>query len=53
MTEIQGADFIPVDISEKDVVAAMKNISGYIDITPGDFREVHQSAYTLAIQRLF
>ena len=52
MTEIQNADFIPVDISEHDVIEAMKLIEGYIDITPRDFKEVYQSAYALAIQRL-
>jgi CBS domain-containing protein len=43
---------IPVDISEQDVIEAMKTIHGYIDITPGDFKEVYQAAYTLAVQRL-
>ena len=52
MKEIPDGDFIPVDISEQDVVEAMKRISGYIDITPGDFKEVYQSAYALAIKRL-
>ena len=53
MKEILDGEFIPVDISEQDVVEAMKRIAGYIDITPGDFKEVYQSAYTLAIKRLF
>jgi CBS domain-containing membrane protein len=52
MKEIGTADFIPVDISEHDVIEAMKLIEGYIDITPGDFKEVYQSAYVLAIKRL-
>lgn len=52
MKEIRSAEFIPVDISEHDVIEAMKLIQGYIDITPGDFKEVYQSAYTLAIKRL-
>ena len=43
----------PIDISEHDVVEAMKCIDGYIDITPGDFKEVYQLAYSLAIKRLF
>jgi len=42
-----------LDISEKDIITAMKAIQGYIDITPGDFKEIYQAAYTLAIQRLF
>ncbi len=42
----------PVDISEKDILAAMKHIQGYIDISPGDFKEVFQVAYSHAIQRI-
>jgi len=41
-----------IDISEQDVVAAMKDIQGYIDISPGDFREVFQVAYNHALQRI-
>jgi CBS-domain-containing membrane protein len=41
-----------IDISELDVIAAMKEIQGYIDISPGDFREVFQVAYTHALQRI-
>ncbi len=52
MHETTGGEFIPVDISELDVVAAMKSIEGYIDITPADFKEVYQVAYALAIKRL-
>lgn len=52
MKEIRSAALTPVDISEQDVIEAMKRIEGYIDITPGDFKEVYQSAYALAIKRL-
>ena len=52
MQETPDGEFIPVKISESDVVEAMKSIEGYIDITPGDFKEVYQLAYTLAIRRL-
>ena len=52
MKETPAESFIPVDISEQDVVEAMKRIAGYIDITPGDFKEVYQTAYSLAIDRL-
>ena len=41
-----------IDISELDVIAAMKDIQGYIDISPGDFREVFQVAYNHALQRI-
>lgn len=43
---------IPVDISDEDVLEAMRNISGYLDITPGDFREVYLKAYEHALRRL-
>lgn len=42
----------PVDISESDVMKAMRSISGYIDITPKDFREVYRVAYALARDRM-
>ena len=41
-----------IDISELDVIAAMKDIQGYLDISPGDFREVFQVAYSHALQRI-
>ncbi len=53
MKETSGGEFTPVDISEQDVIEAMKRIPGYIDITPGDFKEVYQTAYSLALKRLF
>lgn len=42
----------PVDISEKDVLSAMKAMQGFIDITPGDFKEVYRLAYSLAKDRM-
>ena len=42
----------PVDISDEDVMEAMKSMQGYIDITPADFREVYRIAYALAQDRL-
>ena len=42
----------PVDISDDDVIAAMKAMQGYIDITPADFREVYRVAYALARERM-
>jgi len=52
MKEKTIEEFTPLDISERDVIEAMKLIQGYIDITPGDFKEVYQAAYALAIKRL-
>jgi len=42
----------PTPISEEDVLEAMKSIRGFLDITPGDFREIYQVAYRQAIERL-
>jgi CBS domain-containing membrane protein len=53
MTEMHAEAYTPLDISEEDVIEAMKAVQGYLDITPRDFREVYQMAYGLAIKRLF
>ena len=52
MHEKNETQSVSVEISEQDVVEAMKAIQGYLDITPGDFKEVYQVAYSLAIKRL-
>lgn len=41
-----------VDISEQDVIQAMKAMRGYIDITPADFREIYTVAFTMAKERV-
>jgi len=43
---------VAVDISDDDIYEAMKDISGYLDITPGDFKEVYLKAYRHAVLRL-
>jgi CBS domain-containing protein len=52
MRDTNGKTCGPVDISELDILAAMKDIQGYIDISPGDFKEVFQVAYSHAVQRI-
>ncbi len=42
----------PVEISDGDILQAMKAMEGYIDITPGDFREVYRVAYEIAMNRI-
>ncbi len=42
----------PVDISDDDVLKAMKSISGFLDITPADFKEIYIVAYRQALERL-
>jgi CBS domain-containing membrane protein len=41
-----------MDISDEDILAAMKEIEGYIDITPSDFRELYLFTCTHAAKRL-
>lgn len=43
---------VPADISEADIYEAMKEIPGYLDITPADFKEVYLKAYRHVIFRL-
>ena len=52
MNEADDQFSSPIDISEDDILAAMKDIQGYIDISPGDFKEVFQVAYRHAVQRI-
>jgi CBS domain-containing protein len=42
----------PLDISDEDVLEAMKDIKGYVDITPGDFKTLYRLALKHAIHRL-
>jgi CBS domain-containing membrane protein len=42
----------PTDLSEEDILEAMKSIEGYLDITPSDFREFYIKAYKQARKRL-
>ncbi|MBF0464490.1 MAG: CBS domain-containing protein [Nitrospirae bacterium] len=41
-----------VTINDEDVYEAMKSISGYLDITSRDFKEVYQVAYKHALNRV-
>ncbi len=43
---------LPPEISDDDVYAAMKEIEGYLDITPGDFKILYGLAYRHAVSRL-
>lgn len=52
MSDVNDSDPGAIEIAEPDILAAMKDIQGYIDITPGDFKEVFQVAYRHAVQRI-
>lgn len=45
-------DACPLDISDEDILKAMKDMMGYLDITPGDFKEIYNFAYEHAAKRL-
>jgi CBS domain-containing membrane protein len=38
-------------LTDADVMAAMKSLSSYIDITPAHFRELYDVAFRLAVER--
>lgn len=40
------------ELTEADVMEAMQEIPGYLDITPGDFREIYRVALRRAVQRI-
>jgi CBS domain-containing protein len=42
----------PISISDDDIYAAMKDVSGYLDITPADLKQVYLAAYRHAVARL-
>ncbi len=44
--------FPKIRISDDDILKAMKDISGYIDITPEDFKELYKHASEHALKRL-
>jgi len=39
-------------ISDQDIYEAMKEIPGYLDITPGDFKELYKLVYRHTLQRI-
>jgi len=45
-------DLSTLDISDNDIMEAMKEIGGYVDITPGDARQIYRLAYHHALERL-
>src|SRR3972149_11140364 len=46
------SDLSALDISDNDIMEAMKEIGGYLDITPGDARQIYRLAYRHALERL-
>ena len=42
----------PLPIADEDIYRAMQDIPGYLDISPGDFKEIFSFAYQHAVERL-
>jgi len=49
--EEEPAPPVSLDLKDEDIYEAMKNIPGYLDITPADFKEVYHLAYRHALER--
>lgn len=43
---------VSIDISDADIFDAMKDMEGYLDITPSDLKEVMRFAYRHAVSRV-
>ena len=53
MTKPNGvANSPPLEISDKDIYEAMKEIPGYLDITLGDFKELYELVYRHTLERI-
>jgi CBS domain-containing membrane protein len=48
----RGPDRRTADVSDKDIYDAMKDIHGYLDVTPQDIKEIYLLAYQHAVDRL-
>lgn len=49
-----GGDDLPeVELSDEDILDAMQHISGFLDISTEDFREIYHYAHRHALERLF
>jgi CBS domain-containing membrane protein len=42
----------PIDLSDDDIISAMRSMDGFIDISINDFREIYKYAYNHAQKRL-
>lgn len=52
MKEGNIRDLAAADLSDADIIKAMKTVQGYLDITPGDFKELYRLAYAEALERI-
>ena len=48
------ADDLPdLELSDNDIIDAMREIDGYLDISTGDFRTIYHLAHRHALERMF
>lgn len=52
MKKPDAADDVSPDISDSDIYEAMKEIQGYLDITPSDLKEIYRHALRHAHERV-
>lgn len=51
--EVAADETVPeVELSDEDILDAMRHIPGYLDISTGDFREIYHLAHRHATERL-
>lgn len=53
MKTTQDSVHLPTELSDADVLEAMRRIPGYLDISAQDFREIYRLARLHAFERLF
>lgn len=47
-----GDDLLELELSDEDILDAMQHISGFLDISTEDFREIYHLAHRHAVERL-
>ena len=48
-----GGDLVEIELSDDDVLDAMRRIPGYLDISTEDFRAIYRLAHAHALERMF
>jgi CBS-domain-containing membrane protein len=46
-----GLQLSPIDLSDDELVGAMRELEGYVDVSVGDLREIYRRAYPRAVER--
>jgi len=48
----ESKPLLRIELSDDDIYEAMKEIPGYLDVTPGDLKEIYGHAYRHALERI-